>query len=82
MIIVFIADNLFNSKKCVFTKFIKVAFNIYLFMYLFIYREGEEKKERNINVLLVASHTPLLGTWPSNPGMCPDWESNHQPFGS
>ena len=29
------------------------------------------------------SHAPYRGPGPQpNPGMCPDWELNHQPFGS
>ena len=31
---------------------------------------------------MVASHTPPTGDLACNPGMCPDWESNWQPFGS
>ena len=32
---------------------------------------------------MVASHTPThAGDLAHNPGMCPDWESNQQPFGS
>ena len=30
---------------------------------------------------LAASRTPLTGNLACNPGMCPDWESNQQPFG-
>ena len=49
---------------------------------LFIFRE----KERNINVWevhhLVASHIPSTGQLAHNPGMCPDWELNWQPFSS
>ena len=30
---------------------------------------------------LVASHMPPTGDLAHNPGMCPDWESNQQPFG-
>ena len=38
--------------------------------------EGREKEsKRNIDVLLPLTH-PLLGIWPHNPGMCPDWELN------
>ena len=29
---------------------------------------------------MVASHMPPTGDLVSNPGMCPDWESNHIPF--
>ena len=48
------------------------------FIYLFL--EKGEGKERNINVWLPLVHSPL-GTWPCDPGMYPDWESNQQPFG-
>ena len=52
------------------------------FIYLFIERgEGKEKEERNISVWLPLMR-PLLGTWPHNPGTCPDWESNPRPSGS
>ena len=30
---------------------------------------------------MVASHRPPTGDLVHNPGMCPDWESNQQPFG-
>ena len=45
----------------------------------------EEERRRNISVQekhqSVASHTPPTGDLAHNPGMCPDWESNWQPFG-
>ena len=54
------------------------------FIYLFIYRqrgrEGEREEEKRQCV--VASQVPPVGDLASNPGMCPDWESNQQPFGS
>ena len=62
---------------------------VYLFMflkrfYLFIFRErgteGEREGEQHQSV--VASHTPPTGDLAHNPGMCPDWESNWQLFGS
>ena len=31
---------------------------------------------------MVASHTTPTGDLAQNPDMCPDWESNQQPFGS
>ena len=38
--------------------------------------------ERHISVWSLLVH-PQVGTWPAtHPGMCPDWESNMQPFGS
>ena len=30
---------------------------------------------------MVASHSTPTGGLTHNPGMCPDWESNQQPFG-
>ena len=60
---------------------------IYTFLkrfYLFIFRqrgrEGEREGEKHQCV--VASHTPTTGDPARNPGMCPDWESNQQLFGS
>ena len=56
--------------------------------YLFLeWGEGREKeREKNIDVwvknLSVASHKVPCGGLGSNPGMCPDWESNWRPFGS
>ena len=40
-------------------------------------REGEKHQ------CVVASHVPPTGDLAChNPGMCPDWELNQQPFGS
>ena len=39
-------------------------------------REGEEHH------CVVASCAPPTGDLACNPGMCPDWKSNQQPFGS
>ena len=52
-------------------------------MYLFLESgEGKEKeRERNINVLLPLAR-PSTGDLAHNPGMCPDWELNQQPFDS
>ena len=66
--------NLFKLKKHL----------IFLLKILFIFREkgmeGERKAEKHPCV--VASHTPPTGDLAHNPGTCPDWESNRQPFGS
>ena len=43
-------------------------------------REGEREGKKHQCV--VASHVPLTGDLARNPGMCPDWEWNQQPFGS
>ena len=50
--------------------------------YLFIFREGKGEKEGEKHQCVVASHEPPTGDLAHNPGMCPDWESNQQPFGS
>ena len=42
-------------------------------------REGEKEGEKHQCV--VASHVPPTGDLARNPGMCPDWEPNQQPFG-
>ena len=47
--------------------------------YLFIFRERGKEGERN---QLVASCTSPTRDPALNPGMCPNWESNQQPFGS
>ena len=69
-----------------------VFFNVFsflkdLFTFFLERRDGGEKeRERSINVWeihwLVASHMPPNGALARNPGMCSDWESNQQPFGS
>ena len=64
----------------VFTTFTMILFLFFKdFIYLFLERgEGKEKeREKNINVCL-----PPTGDLTCNPGICPDWESKRQPFGS
>ena len=55
---------------------------IFLRLYLFLEREERREKERekNIDMKLVASHTPPTGDLACNPGMCPDRELNRRPF--
>ena len=57
---------------------------IFLRFYLFIFRERgrEGEREGEEQHCVVASHAPPTGDLAHNPGMCPDWESNRQPFGS
>ena len=43
-------------------------------------REWEIEGEKHQCV--IASHVPPTGNLACYPGMCPDWESNQQPFGS
>ena len=50
------------------------------FIYLFIFETGEGKeieRERNDRLSLMCT---LTGDLAQNPGMCPDWELNWQPF--
>ena len=50
------------------------------FIYLFLER-GEGDREKHCCVReTVASHMPLTRDLACNPGMCPNWESNQQPF--
>ena len=74
-----------NNK---FMKYIYIWLTFYLFFkrfYLFTFREngreggreGEKHQQR-----VVASHVPPTEDLARNPGMCSDWESNWQPFGS
>ena len=55
----------------------------FYFKILFIFREkgreGGRKGEKHQHV--VASRAPPTGELAHNPGMCPDWELNRQPFG-
>ena len=57
-----------NKKSLILLKILFVTFR----------ERGREKEERNIDWL------PLQLTWDlvCNPGMCPDWVLNWQPFGS
>ena len=41
--------------------------------------DGERQRERNIDQMPLTG--ALMGDLACNPGMCPDWESNQQPFG-
>ena len=49
------------------------------FIYLFL--ERGEMRERGKHHCVFASHVPPTGDLARNTGMCPDWESNQQPFG-
>ena len=64
----------------------EVYFPFFILKVLFTFRERGRKgeRERNSNMqeihASVASRTPPAGDPACNPGMCPDWESNWQPF--
>ena len=61
----------------IFSPFFLKILKIYLFLERGEGREKEGEKHRYV----VASRTPPTGDLVCNPGMCPDWESNQQPFG-
>ena len=52
--------------------------------YLFIFRERgrEGEREGDKHQCVVASRASPTGDLAHKPGMCPDWESNRQPFSS
>ena len=53
-----------------------------VFIYLFLERGEGREKEREKHQCVVASHVVPTGDLACNPGMCPDWELNWQPFAS
>ena len=54
----------------------------FLRFYLFIFREGKGGREGEKHQCVVASGALPTGDLACNPGMCPRWELNWQPFGS
>ena len=58
------------------------VFFFFLRFYLFIFREGKGRRKEEKHQCVVASHASPTGDLAHNPGMCPHWESNQQPFGS
>ena len=58
--------------------------NLFKIFYLFIFRERrrEGEREREKHPCVVASCMPPIGDLTHNPGICHDWESNKQLFGS
>ena len=51
-------------------------------IYLFLDRGGGREKEGENHQCVAAPHASLTRDLAHNPGMCPDWESNQQPFSS
>ena len=51
------------------------------FIYLFLERWEMREKERERDIDRLPLAQPQRGTWPRNPGMCPDLESNRRPIG-
>ena len=56
---------------------------LFILKKLFIFRERRREGEREgeKHPYVVASCASPTGGLAHNPGMCPDWESNQQPFG-
>ena len=55
---------------------------MYVCMYVCMYVEKREGKERGREMLsVVVPCVPPTGNLACNSGICPDWESNQQPFG-
>ena len=52
------------------------------FIYLFLQRGRKGEREGEKHPCVVASQVPPTGELARNPGMCPDWGLNLQPFGS
>ena len=52
-----------------------------LFLFVFLER-GEGRGKEGEKYQLVVSHMPPTGDPACNPGMCPNPQSNQQPFGS
>ena len=74
--------------SCIF-KFLKNYRLISLFCFLFflkilfIFRERGRQREREGNISMwLPLACPQMGNLACNPGMCPDWETNQQRFGS
>ena len=64
-------------------KMYNIIISFFNLIYLFLERGGREgEREGGKHQCVVASHAPTTGKQACNPGMCPDWESNQQPFGS
>ena len=63
--------------------FFSLCLSLLFFKILFIYfqRQGG-RKEGEKHQCMIASCVPPTGDLARNPGMCPDWESNQQLFGS
>ena len=69
-------SNIFLKKYIMYFSFFK---RIYLFIFRERGKQGESEGEKHQCV--VAFHMPPTRDLACNPGMCPDWELNRQPFG-
>ena len=69
--------------------FIWYYFDLYFFLRFYLFfvfrergREEEREGEKHQRVVAFCAPPPSTGDQACNPGMCPDWELNWQPFGS
>ena len=69
-----------GEKRC-FTPSNYCFFLKKIFFYLFLERGEGKEKERETSMCGCLSSAPHWGPGLYNPGMCPTWESNWQPFG-
>ena len=76
-------SNPYYLSHVFFIDFFIYSHTVFLKRFLFTSRERgrEGEREREIHPS-VASCMPPTGDLASNPGMCPDWESNQWPSGS
>ena len=58
-----------------------IAYFLKDFIYLFLERGREGKREGEKHQCVVASLAPPTGNLARNPGMCPEWELSRPPFG-
>ena len=65
---------LYTVKENILKNFFKISF-------IFRQRGSEGAREEEKYQCVVASHVPPTGDLAHAPRMCPDWESNPQPFG-
>ena len=74
----------FSPHPCRHLSFVDLFIYLFLRFNLFIFgergREGERGGKKH--QCMVASGASPTGDLACNPGICPDWESNWQPFGS
>ena len=76
-------NNVISSTVVYLLNFLKNACSLSFFLRFYLFPERGERREtereRNINVWLPLT-CPTPGNLACNPGMCPDWELNQQPF--
>ena len=70
------------TKQYSHTTFFK-SYSLFFFKILFnyLYTKGKGGREGEKHQCVVSFYAPPTGDLAYNPGMCPDWELNQQPFG-